>query len=232
MNILLTQNQKTIVDEFLYNWLNQWLWYYNTPYACRVNDISVKIYMHKEIFQLYHPSYIGEVDHENRKTLDNRYENLRSASDTQQGANQNIRVDNTSNFRGVFWSKELNKWVAQITHENNQIYLGVFNKIIEAAKEYDKAAIYYHKEFANLNFKTLMYEYIIDPYSPKLKGHTKGEESNLSSITEKIVLYILNEHYKGKSRKELAIENNLSRQQVDNIINRKNWRHVKWNPFN
>lgn len=42
-------------------------------------------------------------------------------------------------------------WLGRINGKT--IRLGRFSDEIEAAKSYDKAAIIYHKEYANLNFK-------------------------------------------------------------------------------
>jgi hypothetical protein len=43
-------------------------------------------------------------------------------------------------FRGVCWNKKANKWYAQITLNYKNIYLGLFNDRIEAAKTYDLKA--------------------------------------------------------------------------------------------
>lgn len=52
-----------------------------------------------------------------------------------------LRVDNTSGFRGVSWSKEKSKWAASISVENKIKYLGSFVNKIEAAEAYDNYVI-------------------------------------------------------------------------------------------
>lgn len=227
--IFLSPNQKTLVDKILYDYLNQWLWYYNGYYAYR-NDNTIS-YMHTKIFQLYHPSYAGKVDHENRIKLDNRYENLRPATDVQSASNKSKPINNTSGFKGVVWDKERHKWLVSIGVNNKLIFLGRYEDILEAAKAYDRAAIYYHGEFACLNMLEYMSDYLSSPYINTVKINCKGENNNQASITEKDVLYILTEFHKGKSQKQLVIETGLSIAQINKIINRKVWKHIKYNPY-
>ena len=71
------------------------------------------------------------IDHKNRCKLDNRIENLREATRSQNGANQDISVRNTSGFLGV--SKDRKKWKAFISIDGKQIHLGCFDTALEAA---------------------------------------------------------------------------------------------------
>lgn len=65
-------------------------------------------------------------DHINRNPLDNRKENLRFATPTENARNASIGVNNTSGFIGVFWEKDRNKWSAQIVVNYHNIRLGSF----------------------------------------------------------------------------------------------------------
>ena len=91
-------------------------------------------------------------DHKNRNTLDNRKENLRPATASQQTCNSSLRIGNSSGYKGVTWHKQRNKWLAQIQHDNKHYNLGLFNVKEEAALAYNKAALELFGEFANLNF--------------------------------------------------------------------------------
>lgn len=93
-----------------------------------------------------------DVDHKNHNRLDNRKENLRICTRSQNSANTRIRSNNTSGYKGVSWNTTAKKWVANIWSHNKCIYLGYFKEKEEAAMIYDKAAIKYHGEFACLNF--------------------------------------------------------------------------------
>jgi len=93
------------------------------------------------------------VDHRNRDTLDNRRENLRLATHSQNQFNKGkTSRKTTSRFIGVFFEKYSGRWVARTTVEGKRIWLGRFDNEIEAAKAYDRAVREYHKEFAQFNF--------------------------------------------------------------------------------
>lgn len=94
------------------------------------------------------------VDHENRDKLDNRRENLRSATGSEQQWNQGKRMPGktTSRFKGVSWSRQAKGWRAFIRVHYKGIYLGKYSSEVEAALAYDEAAGRLHGEFAVLNF--------------------------------------------------------------------------------
>jgi hypothetical protein len=94
------------------------------------------------------------VDHRNRDTLDNRRENLRLATHSQNQFNKGkTSRKTTSRFIGVFFEKYSGRWVARTTVEGKRIWLGRFDNEIDAARVYDEAAKKYHGEFAQLNFQ-------------------------------------------------------------------------------
>jgi hypothetical protein len=97
------------------------------------------------------------IDHINCNGLDNRRDNLRPATHSQNNCNRPKRRNTTSRFVGVHFAKKMNKWAAQIKHKEGKKWLGYFDNEIDAAKAFDAAARKYHGEFARLNF----------PYSQK-----------------------------------------------------------------
>lgn len=144
--------KSAIVDDEDFEWLNQSKWYLSPRgYSCsktggRKNQKT--IYMHK----LISGSSIGlKVDHINGNKLDNRRENLRICTHAENIRNSKIQVNNTSGFKGVSWNKDKNKYKAYINIKRKQIFLGYFDKKIEAAMIYNKAALEHFKEFARLN---------------------------------------------------------------------------------
>jgi HNH endonuclease len=86
-----------------------------------------------------------DLDHINRNKLDNRIENLREATKTQNGANMKISKHNTSGHKGVYRCRsKTSPWCARISHD----YIGVFKTKEEAAVAYLAEAKTRYGEFA------------------------------------------------------------------------------------
>lgn len=138
-----------LVDDADFEWLNQFKWYAKGPEGRYVYAVtgSEKTRMHRLIL----PEVVL-VDHQNRDTLDNRRENLRPATRTDNGANAVRRTDNTSGFKGVYWNKEKRQWVARVGVRGKRRYLGHFDDLWQAARAYDAAAKEHFGEFACANF--------------------------------------------------------------------------------
>ncbi len=93
------------------------------------------------------------VDHKLGDSLDNRRENLRLATHSQNQCNKRkTRSKTSSRYRGVYFDKRRTRWQAYIKYNGKRKYLGSFGDEMEAALAYDRAAREYHKEFARLNF--------------------------------------------------------------------------------
>ena len=92
-----------------------------------------------------------EVDHRNQNGLDNRRENLRHATKSQNRANVSLRKDNSSGYKGVSLYGPTGKWKAYIQENGKQKHLGFFKDSIEAAKAYNREAKRIFGEFAWLN---------------------------------------------------------------------------------
>lgn len=94
------------------------------------------------------------VDHINGDILDNRRENLRFATNSQNRMNTRKSVNCSSQFKGVYWSSKANKWCAKISvpeREKRHKHLGSFTCEHEAGHAYNKAAIEFFGDFACLN---------------------------------------------------------------------------------
>lgn len=100
------------------------------------------------------------VDHRNGNPLDNRRENLR-VTDARGNATNVTRSkqQKRGGYKGVSWHTGAGKWQASIcagalrpNGKRKQIYLGIFDDPVDAAKAYDAAALQHFGEFASLNF--------------------------------------------------------------------------------
>jgi len=114
--------------------------------------IDGKLHSLSRMIYLWHQGYLPQcVDHINRIRTDNRIENLRSATRTQNRNNSGPNKNNRSGFKGVSPLRS-GRWVAVIRREGKQMHLGTFNSPKEAAQAYDKACKLFDKEFACPNF--------------------------------------------------------------------------------
>lgn len=153
--IPLTRGKFAIVDDDMYDYLNQWKWYAkkmgNGWYAVRgiTTQAGQKhISMHRVIME----NPFSEIDHRDRSTLNNQKSNLRTCSHVQNMANQGTRSTNKSGFKGVCWDYHANKWRAQLIYKGRKYYLGCYFCIIKAVKAYDRKAAELCGAFAYLNF--------------------------------------------------------------------------------
>lgn len=88
------------------------------------------------------------VDHEDLDKDNNRWANLRAATQAQQCANRGLKSDNKSGFKGVSWSKESNRWYASIKIKGKSRNLGMYNTPEEASAAYTRALTEAYGEFA------------------------------------------------------------------------------------
>jgi hypothetical protein len=101
--------------------------------------------VHRLVF-LYHHGYMPtQVDHIDGNRMNNRIENLREATSSQN--NQNRKATSSSGLKGVVWHKQSKKWVASICVNRKSVHLGSFISIEEAALVANKARQLAHGEF-------------------------------------------------------------------------------------
>lgn len=89
-----------------------------------------------------------QIDHANGNRGDNRFSNLREATNSQNQQNRGIQTSNTSGHKGVHYFPRKRPWRASIRRAGKQIHLGCFATKEEAAKAYADAAKIYHGKFA------------------------------------------------------------------------------------
>ena len=100
------------------------------------------------------PEHKPFVDHVNKDTLNNKVDNLRWATRSENLQNSKKRKNTSSRFKGVSRFKyHQNYWQASIRKNGKSIYLGTFSSDTAAAQAYDRAALKLFGEFASINFK-------------------------------------------------------------------------------
>ena len=102
------------------------------------------VYMHRQIMGVC--GVKNQVDHRNGNTLDNRKENLRAATNSQNQQNRQKAAGCSSRFKGV--SAYRHKWRAYIQLNGRRTHLGYFGTEEEAAETYARTALKVFGEFA------------------------------------------------------------------------------------
>ena len=91
------------------------------------------------------------IDHINRIKHDNKIENLREASYSQNSYNKECK--SKSGYKGVTWWERDKNWKSQITINNKNIHLGYFKKAKDAHNAYINALNKYVGDYYYLENK-------------------------------------------------------------------------------
>lgn len=109
--------------------------------------IDYKSYLVSRLIFLYMEGYMPKVvEHKDRDRTNNRWENLRPATQSQNGFNRLKNKNNTSGFKGVSYCKGRDKWLAKFNYQgkSKSKYLNTKEEAIEYIKLIRPL---FHKEF-------------------------------------------------------------------------------------
>ncbi len=126
------------------------------PDGYRHVKIDSKMYLTHRLAWLYvHGIWPDFVDHINLVRCDNRIENLRNCTQSENGANRAAQTNSSSATKGIYladWGGGNFKWKAQIYQTVNgkkhALYLGGYETAEEAKSVYDAKAKELYGEFA------------------------------------------------------------------------------------
>jgi len=150
--IQLTQGQFVMVDDDMFEDLNQhnWCahWYHNCFRAVRNVKIDGKwitLLMYRAILN----AKKGEtIDHIDNNPLNNQRSNLRFCSPSQNQHNSKVRSDNKTGYKGVCTHGK--SFRAKIYFNGKVIYLGTRSTPEEAYELYKEASKKYHGDFGRV----------------------------------------------------------------------------------
>lgn len=80
----------------------------------RARFLNKLLYVHRVVFAIHHGFFPRTVDHIDRDPRNNRIENLRAVTHSQNCLNVGVRKDSTSKVRGVFKDKRDQTFYGQI----------------------------------------------------------------------------------------------------------------------
>jgi hypothetical protein len=158
--IPLTKGQQALVDTSDYDRLMQigrWCYsksgyavhYYTDEFGRRKT-----LYMHRAVvdYALRNAPPGMQVDHVNNERIDNRRENLRLATRSQNQAHKRQQGHSQSPFKGI--NRNTGRWEVRIRYAGQRYNLGRYDDPEEAAWMYDAACRLLYNEFAGCNFPT------------------------------------------------------------------------------
>ncbi|TIL91441.1 MAG: HNH endonuclease [Mesorhizobium sp.] len=112
--------------------------------------IDGKRYQAHRLAFVYMTGYVPDafIDHINLNKSDNRWKNLRIATNSQNQMNTTMKSNNTSGYKGVSWHKTDKRWRADIRVNGSKVFLGYFDTPESGHDAYRKAANAHHGEYA------------------------------------------------------------------------------------
>jgi hypothetical protein len=113
-------------------------------------EINGKKYGAHQIVFALHNGYIPEVlDHINNNPSDNRIENLRAATKSENGYNRKQILSNTSGAKNVSYRQDTNKWRVDIRIDGKPFCFGSYDDFDLADLVATEARNKYHGQFKN-----------------------------------------------------------------------------------
>lgn len=112
--------------------------------------IKRKYYKNHRIIYMMHHGFVPEIlDHIDGNRTNNRIENLRPASVSENQYNRKMNRKTMSKIKGVTWRSDTKKWRAKITVDKQEITIGNYMTLEDAEAAITQARQRLHKEFAN-----------------------------------------------------------------------------------
>ena len=122
-----------------------------TKYGYLCVRVNYRLYQIHRLIWVYVHGYFPnkDIDHINRVRTDNRLENLREATRSQNLRNKEKSNKNISGYKGVSFFARDKKWMASIQINGKKKYLGYFDTPLSAHEAYKNFAEKHFGEFSH-----------------------------------------------------------------------------------
>lgn len=132
MQIQLPNNKTTLVSDEDYDSIKSFKWHIGAKgYVMGWMGGKTPTYLHRFIMKTPR-GY--QTDHINGDRLDNRRDNLRVCTASQNSINHIMNKNNKTGYKGVYWHKHSQKWVVYVTKNGKQVYGGIFTDVKLASR--------------------------------------------------------------------------------------------------
>lgn len=113
-----------------------------TPYGYRYIQLEGRKYPAHHIVWLFETGNLPTkaLDHIDGNQLNNKFSNLREVTTKQNTENRGKQRNNKTGYKGVSFNNRLQKYVAQIQHNYEPIYIGIYATAYEAHLAYEAKA--------------------------------------------------------------------------------------------
>ena len=103
---------------------------------------------HHLVYLMFNGEYPKQIDHVNTVRDDNRIENLRLATDSENQWNRSLNANNTTGHKNVKWVQRLRKYVVAIAINAKSKHIGVYVNLQDAIEAAANARNQLHGSFA------------------------------------------------------------------------------------
>ena len=110
------------------------------------NGLNKIIWLHRLVMNIDDENIF--IDHRDWDKTNNRKNNLRIATKSENNINIKRKINNTSGYTGVSLNKNSGKYVARISKNKKRIYLGTFDSFEDAVLARHEAELAIHNEWS------------------------------------------------------------------------------------
>ena len=107
-------------------------------------------YVHRLVFMMHHGYMPKTIDHIDGNPSNNRIENLRPCTQTENACNKTKQINNSSGHKNVYWASHHKRWVACVNYKGKKYTFGTFKNLDDAVSAAQTGRAKIHGKFARI----------------------------------------------------------------------------------